>query len=148
MPPVGLATVARVNAPIGDWMIVIRVICAAALALLLSSSLTMGAGPSLKSIMKSWKAKANATAQMLNGGSPYDEAAARDTLQVFVADSQAVGARLTGATAANRDIKMRFEKFSADATAALSLLGAGEKLKPSYAKMISECKSCHDQYAN
>ena len=108
----------------------------------------MGAGASLKSVMKSWKAKANATAQMLNGNSPYDEAAARNTLQDFVADSQAIDARLTGATAASRDMKMRFEKFSADATAAQGLLASSEKLKPSYVKMIGACRSCHDQYAN
>jgi cytochrome c556 len=129
-------------------MMTLRVIYAAALAVLLSSSSTMGAGTGLKSIMKTWKAKANAMAQMLNGNSLYDEAAARDALQVFAADSEAIGARLTGATAASRDMKGRFATFNADSTAALGSLGAGGKLKPGFARLIGECKSCHDQYAN
>ncbi len=125
-----------------------RALAAASLAVLLSGSLTMGAGVSVKSVMRSWKAKANATAQMLNGGAHYDEAAIRESLSAFAADAQAIDARMTGATAANRDLKARFEKFSADATAALDLAAVSGELKPHFARMIGACRSCHDQYAN
>jgi cytochrome c556 len=119
---------------------------AAAVILVVSTGWTMAAGASLKSIMKSWKANAGATAERLSGDS-YDEAAVRTALQEFIADSQAIDARLTGATAANRDIKIRFEKFSADATAAIGLAGAPDQFRASYAKLINDCKSCHDRYA-
>ena len=129
-------------------MMKMRVIAAAGLAVLLSGSLATGAGVSVKSIMRSWKAKANATAQMLNGGARYDEAAVRSSLRDFAADALAIDERLTGATAANRDMKARFEKFGADATAALDLAAASGQLKPRFARMIGACRSCHDQYAN
>jgi cytochrome c556 len=124
----------------------IRVIAAAAIIVLASSVLAMAAGASLKSTMKSWKANANAIAQMLNGNA-YDEAAARKALQAFVDDSQAIDARLTGATPANKDIKLRFERLNADAAAAIETLAVREKFKASFANLISNCKSCHDQYA-
>ena len=122
-----------------------RVIAVAAIGLLLSSTLTLAAGASLKSIMKSWKGIAGATAQMLSGNS-YDEVAARKALQVFIADSQAIDARLSGGSAANKDIKLRFEKFNADATAAIDSLAVREKFKARFAEIIGDCKSCHDQY--
>jgi cytochrome c556 len=124
-----------------------RKLAAAGAVLLLSGAWTFAAGASLKSIMKSWKADAGATAEMLKGSIPYDEAAARNTLQAFIADSQAIGARLTGATPANKDIKVRFEKFNADAAAAMNLVTANDRFKTSCGRLMSECKSCHDQYA-
>ena len=111
MPPVGLASLPRTDSATMGPMMKMRALAAAGLAVFLSGSLTMGAGVSVKSVMRSWKAKANATAQMLNGGAHYDEAAIRESLRAFTADAQAIDARLTGATAANRDMKMRFEKF-------------------------------------
>ena len=121
---------------------------AAGLILLLSGSLAMGTGVSVKSVMRSWKAKANATAQMLNGGARYDEATVRETMRAFAADAQSIGARLTGATAASRDMKLRFDNFSAEATAAVDLSAASGQLKPHFARMIGACRSCHDRYAN
>ncbi len=120
----------------------------AILALLASSGLAWGSGPSLKNIMKAWKADAHFTTQMLNGDIPYEEAAARKALEAFVADSQTIDARLSGATARSKDVKLRFEKFGADSATALNLLGSRDKFKISYARVLNECKSCHDQYAN
>jgi cytochrome c556 len=124
-----------------------RKLAAAGVVLLLSGAWTVAAGASLKSVMKLWKVDANATAEMLNGSVPYDEAAARNALQAFIADSQAIDARLTGATPANKDIKLRFEKFNADATAAMSLTSANDRFKTSFGRLMNDCKSCHDQYA-
>ena len=124
-----------------------RKVATAGAILLLSGAWTMAAGAGLKSVMKAWKADAGATAQMLNGSVPYDEAAVRNTLQIFIADSQAIDARLTGATPANRDIKDRFEKFNADAAAAMSLASANDRFKTSFGRLMNDCKSCHDQYA-
>ncbi len=148
MPPVGLASLPPIDSATMDPMMKKRALAAASLAVLLSGSLTMGAGVSVKSVMRSWKVKANATSQMLSGGAHYDEAAIRESLRAFAAEAQAIDERLTGATAANRDMKMRFENFSADATAALDVAAASGQLKPRFARMIGACRSCHDQYAN
>ncbi len=120
----------------------------AILALVASSGWAWGSGPSLKSIMRGWKADAHFTMQMLTGDVPYEEATARKTLEGFVAQARTIEARLSGATATGKDMKLRFEKFAADSAAALPLLGSRDKFKISYARVLNECKSCHDQYAN
>ncbi len=123
-------------------------ISSAILALVASSALAWSAGQSLKSMMKEWKVVAQGTSQMADGAIPFDGAKARSAIETFVADSQAIGDRLSAATAASKDIKRRFAKFNADAAAALAVTESRAAFNHSWAKVLGECKSCHDQYAN
>jgi cytochrome c556 len=123
-------------------------ISSAILALVASSALAWSAGQSLKSMMKEWKVAAQITSQMADGAIPFDEAKAHSAIETFVADSQAIGDRLPATTAASKDIKRRFAKFDADASAALAVTGSRAEFNHSWAKVLGECKSCHDQYAN
>jgi cytochrome c556 len=120
----------------------------AIVALLLMSALAWGAGQSLKSTMRSWKGAAQAASAMVNGGVPFDAAKVRAAMELFAADSQALTDRLPATTAEGKDLQQRFAAFSANSTVALATLGARDQFKLSYAKVIGECKSCHDQYAN
>jgi cytochrome c556 len=120
----------------------------AILALVVSSALAWGAGQSLKGIMKEWKVAAQITSQMADGAIPFDEAKAHSAIEAFVADSQAIGDRLSATSAASKDIKLRFAKFNAGATAALAATGSRAAFNYGWAKVLGECKSCHDQYAN
>jgi hypothetical protein len=121
-------------------------LCAVA-ATIASCALAWGS-QSLKGTMKAWKAGAQLASQTLDGGGAFDEATARKALEAFVADSRAIDDRLSASTPASRDIKLRFEKFSADAAGALDLIGSRDKFKLGYSRLLGECKSCHDQYAN
>jgi cytochrome c556 len=120
----------------------------AIVALLLTSALAWGGGQSLKSTMKGWKAAAQGASAMANGDVPFDAAKVRTAIEAFAADSQSLGERLSGTTAAGKDIKQRFAAFNANSVLALAALGNRDQFKLSYAKVISECKSCHDQHAN
>jgi cytochrome c556 len=147
MRPVALANVAHAGSAGTGKTMNLRALVAAGLVLLLSGSLAMG-GVSVRGVMRTWKARANGAAQMLNGGARYDEAAMRESMRAFAADARAIGARLTGASSASRDLKQRFDNFSAEATAALDLAAASGQLKPHFVRMIAACRSCHDRYAN
>jgi cytochrome c556 len=120
----------------------------AIVALLFSSALASGAGQGLKSTMKGWKVAAQTMSQMVNGDVPFDAAKVRGALETFAADSQSLSDRLSATTAAGKDIKQRFATFNAYSAVALAAVGNRDQFKLSYAKVIGECKSCHDQHAN
>jgi cytochrome c556 len=121
---------------------------AAIVALLLMSALAWGAGQSLKSTMRGWKVATQVASAMVNGGVPFDAAKVRGEMETFAADSQALNERLSATTAEGKDIRQRFAVFNVDSVAALAVLGNRDQFRISYAKVIGECKSCHNQYAN
>ena len=106
------------------------------------------AAPRLKAIMHDWKANAASAEQMLAGRGAYDSAEMSRILQNFVAGSQDLGARATGASAQAQDIKARFASFEAKAKAALDAVEAQDQMRKRFAQMRGECRSCHDVYAN
>jgi cytochrome c556 len=69
-------------------------------------------------------------------------------LQAFIADSQDLGARASGAGAQAQDIRARFASFEANAKAALDAVSAEDQVRKRFAQMRGECRSCHDVYAN
>jgi cytochrome c556 len=103
---------------------------------------------SLKSTMRSWKADAASMDRMLTASSAFDEARAARILQGFAADSRSLLARVTGTNAQARDVKARFEQFSADAQSASEAVASREKTRARYAQLRADCRSCHDVYAN
>ena len=85
---------------------------------------------------------------MLTGAAPYDEAELRRILGSLIADSQGVEAGMTGGSAQALDIKSRFSQFEADAAETLQSLGAKDRAKAHFIRMRSDCRSCHDVFAN
>jgi cytochrome c556 len=69
-------------------------------------------------------------------------------LQTFIADSQDLGARASGASAQAQDIKARFTSFESKAKAALDTVEAEDQVRKRFAQIRGECRSCHDVYAN
>ena len=64
--------------------------------------------PRLKAIMHDWKAGTASAEQMLAGRGAYDSAEMSRILQAFISDSQALGARASGA----RDATNNHEEFA------------------------------------
>jgi cytochrome c556 len=106
------------------------------------------AAPRLKAIMHDWKASAASAEQMLAGRGAYDSGEMSRILQAFIADSQDLGARASGAGAQAQDIRARFASFEANAKAALDAVSAEDQVRKRFAQMRGECRSCHDVYAN
>jgi cytochrome c556 len=106
------------------------------------------AAPRLKAIMHDWKADAASAEQMLASRGAYDPAEMGRILRTFIADSQDLGARASGAGAQAQDIKARFASFEANAKAALDAVSAEDQVRKRFAQMRGECRSCHDVYAN
>jgi cytochrome c556 len=106
------------------------------------------AAPRLKAIMHDWKASAASAEQMLAGRGAYDSAEMSRILQSFVSESQDLGARASGSSAAAQDIKARFASFESKAKSALDAVGAEDQVRKRFAQIRGECRSCHDVYAN
>jgi cytochrome c556 len=106
------------------------------------------AAPRLKPLMRGWKADVARAEPMLTGAAPYDEAELRRILGSLIADSQGVEAGMTGGSAQALDIKSRFSQFEADAAETLQSLGAKDRAKAHFIRMRSDCRSCHDVFAN
>jgi cytochrome c556 len=106
------------------------------------------AATGLKATMKSWKADGGVAVQMANGRAAYDEAELRRILQGFVTDAQNLETRISGSTAQSKDVRSRFARFEADSTGALAALGKKELLRGAIATVMSNCRTCHDVYAN
>ena len=62
------------------------------------------------------------------------------SLRDFAADALAIDERLTGATAASRDMKTRFEKFGADATASLDLAAGQRRAQAAFRQDDRRCR--------
>lgn len=110
-------------------------------------SSTLAAG-GVKSIMRAWKADSAVAVQMATGRMSLDAARLRGILQGFVSGTKDIEARISGSSAASKDLKVRFAQFEADSTATLSALGQESQLKSSISRVLSNCKACHDVHAN
>lgn len=99
----------------------------------------------LKAIMHDWKAEVADAEGLIAGG--YDAAAMTGVLNAFLAGSNELEAR-AGGGAQGEDIKARFVKFSADAQSALDAVGSKDRVGARLKALRSDCRSCHDVYAN
>jgi cytochrome c556 len=106
------------------------------------------AAPRLKPLMRNWKSEAARAEAMVLGAAPYDEAELRRILGVFVADSQAIEAGVAGRSAQALDLKSRFSRFEADASAVLAASSARDSARSPIARLRRECGACHDAFAN
>lgn len=103
------------------------------------------AGGSVKSIMRSWKQQDRHVSAMLNARH-YDKAAAMQALAAYAAGADDIAGRIKPRSAAARDIKARFQAFSADAKAAETAPPQG--FRQAYLKTVAHCGACHHRYAN
>ena len=114
---------------------------------LVAAAGSAGAASRLKPIMKGWKADSLRVEASLSAG-PYDQAEAERVLQGFATEAGDIGAAVHGSSAQAQDVKARFAKFAADAQAALASAPARDTLRPRFAQLRAQCRSCHDVYAN
>jgi cytochrome c556 len=106
------------------------------------------AAAGLKAIMHGWKADRVTLEQFASGRSSYDEAALRGILEGFAGDARSIEARLSAPGERSKDLRSRFVQFENDAAAAGAALGPGDRWKPRIAILITDCRTCHDVYAN
>lgn len=123
------------------------IVLAIAICCFAASSAALAA-PRLKPLMRNWKSEAARAEAMTSGAAPYDEAELRRILGVFVADSQAIEAGVAGRGAEALDLKSRFSRFEADASALLAAASARDGARSSFAHLRRECGACHDAFAN
>ena len=114
-------------------------------ALVLAVTAGSAASP-VKATMKAWKADANLALTMVNGASEYSEEQMRRILETFLSDAQSIEARITKPSGAG--IKHRFAQFEADVEAAKTAIGKKPQAKAALSQVLSDCKACHDVYAN
>lgn len=112
-----------------------------------------------KASMKSVGAATGRAAAMLRGQQPFDEAAAKDVLNAYIASAQKMPAlypdtsKTGGETRAAPKIweeKAKFEaafaKFEADAKAALDKTGTLESFRTAFGDVTKNCDTCHEPY--
>jgi cytochrome c556 len=104
------------------------------------------AGLALSPIMQSWNQQRHAIDAMMSGRSPYDEAAIRHAVKLYVADASAVAGHLGGTSAAARDFRGRFAAFAAQGRRALDSVGQPAAFRPNLRRIADDCQSCHAVY--
>lgn len=106
------------------------------------------AASAFKSTMKGWREHQKATAEMISGKAPLNDAAIRAMLTDYIAGSEKLESGLTGQNAEATDMRRRFAAFRAEATAAQAAIGDAAAVKSHVTKVFNDCKSCHDLYNN
>jgi cytochrome c556 len=100
----------------------------------------------VKQVMRDWKAEILAAEQMVGGRDAIDAAEMNRILTGFASNAQDISGRLTAASGA--DLKARFDKFAAVSQAAVAQPTTRDKARATILELRSECRSCHDAYAN
>ena len=118
------------------------------LTVLMAASSAYAAKDSLKTIMKSWKPQNTIAKDLISGATPYDAAAAKGILELYLAGQTDLSSRISPKTAEAKDMLARFDQFGTDVRAALTNLKTRDDFKTGYAKVAANCGSCHDKYAN
>jgi cytochrome c556 len=121
---------------------------AIALTVLMATSGAYAAKDSLKTIMKSWKPQNALAKDLISGTTPYDPAAAKGILQLYLAGQTDLSGRISPNSPEGKDMLARFDQFGTDLRAALANLQNRDTFKAAYAKVAANCGSCHDKYAN
>lgn len=106
------------------------------------------AATGFKPTMKGWREHQKATAEMIKGTAPLDDAAVRAMLTDYIAGAEKLESGLTGSSAEAKDMRQRFSAFRAEAIAAQGAVSNQAALKSHVAKLFNDCKSCHDLYDN
>ena len=121
---------------------------AIAMSLLLITPAVVNAKDSLKTIMKTWKPQNALAKELINGATPYDQAAAKGILELYLAGQTELSGRISPDSAEGKDLRARFDQFGSDIRGAMGNLGTRDSFKAAYAKVTANCGSCHDKYAN
>lgn len=121
---------------------------AVALLALGTATTAVLAKDSLKTIMKSWKPQNALAKDLISGATPYDPAAAKGILQLYLAGQTDLSGRISPNSPEGKDMLARFDQFGTDLRAALANLQNRDTFKAAYAKVAANCGSCHDKYAN
>lgn len=106
------------------------------------------AASAFKSTMKGWREHQKASAEMIKGTAPLDDAAIRAMLVDYIAGAEKLESGLTGSSAEAKDMRQRFAAFRAEAKAAEGAIGNDAAVKSHITRLFSDCKSCHDLYNN
>ena len=117
-----------------------------ALVALLLAVASAEAAVRVKQVMRDWKAGILTAEQIVGARDAMDTAEMTRILTGFASNAEDISARL--ASASGSDLKARFDKFAADSQAAVTQLPAKDKARAAIAGLRSECRSCHDSYAN
>lgn len=103
---------------------------------------------SLSPIMRSWNRTTHHIDDMLSGSAPYDQAALRQAVQVYITDGTMVASRIPADSAQARDFAGRFQAIAADSQTALHAVGDPALFRSRFARITDDCRSCHAIYNN
>ncbi len=138
----------------------ISILAAAGTAVLIVAGSALAADPieDRQAILKGWGDATRPVAAMLKGEAPIDVAVAKAALAAYVAGAAKLPALFpdnsrTGKTEASPRIwteKARFDglfaKLGTDAAAANAAITDAASVKPNFAKVLGNCKACHDDF--
>jgi len=99
-------------------------------------------------IMQDWRHNEHAVDAMLAGRTPYDQAALRAAMTLYVADAGGLASRMGGSDADAVDLRQRFNNFAATGQQALGDISQPASLQADFSQMKSQCESCHAVYNN
>jgi cytochrome c556 len=115
---------------------------------ILSLPVMAAAGIALSPIMNAWNADRHRIDAMLTGRRPYDEAALRAAVSLYIQDATTVAGRIRGRSDAARDFAHRFDAFAADGRRAMGSVGEPVAFRVLFGRMTSDCQSCHAIFNN
>jgi len=99
-------------------------------------------------IMQDWRHNEHAINAMLAGRTPYDQAALRAAMTLYIADAGGLASRIVGSDADAVDLRQRFTNFAAAGQNALGDIAQPASFQADFSAMKSQCDSCHAVYNN
>jgi cytochrome c556 len=99
-------------------------------------------------IMHDWRHNERAVDAMLAGRAPYDQAALRAAMTLYIADAGGLASRIGNGTGDARDLQQRFTDFAAAGRQALGVIAQPAGFQADFSQMKSQCESCHAVYNN
>jgi cytochrome c556 len=102
----------------------------------------------VSAIMHSWRHNQHAVDAMLAGRTPYDQAALRAAMTLYIADASGLASHIGTGTADARDLKQRFTNFAAAGQQARGDISQPASFQADVSQIKSQCDSCHAIYNN